>query len=89
MLALISLYLSGCVLTKVVTVPMRVTGSVISVIPVVGDGIDEVLEQSADIKTLYLFSLLAVVVYFVLPKLLLMPLASLSRSGLILHSNLL
>ena len=48
-LALISLYLSGCVLTKVVTVPMRVTGSVISVIPVVGDGIDEALEQSADI----------------------------------------
>ena len=48
-LALISLYLSGCVLTKVVTVPMRVTGAVISVIPVVGDGIDEVLEQSADI----------------------------------------
>ena len=46
---LISLYLSGCVLTKVVTVPMRVTGSVISVIPVVGDGIDEVLNQSADI----------------------------------------
>ncbi len=46
---LISLYLSGCVLTKLVTVPMRVTGSVISVIPVVGDGIDEVLDQSADI----------------------------------------
>ena len=48
-LALISLYLSGCVLTKVVTVPMRVTGSVISVIPVVGDGIKEVLGQSADV----------------------------------------
>ena len=46
---LISLYLSGCVLTKVVTVPMRVTGSVISVIPVVGDGIDEVLDQAADV----------------------------------------
>ena len=46
---LISPYLSGCVLTKLVTVPMRVTGSVISVIPVVGDGIDEVLEQSADV----------------------------------------
>ena len=46
---LIRLYLSGCVLTKVVTVPMRVMGSVISVIPVVGDGIDEVLDQSADI----------------------------------------
>ena len=48
-LALISLYLSGCVLTKLVTVPMRVTGSVISVIPVVGDVLDEVLEQSADV----------------------------------------
>ena len=48
-LALISLYLSGCVLTKVVTVPMRVTGSVISVIPVVGDAINEVLSQSTDI----------------------------------------
>ena len=48
-LALIGFYLSGCVLTKVVTVPMRVTGSVISVIPVVGDGIDEVLNQTADV----------------------------------------
>ena len=44
-----SFYLSGCVLTKVVTVPMRVTGSLISVIPVVGDGMDEVLGQSADV----------------------------------------
>ena len=48
-LALIGFFLSGCVLTKVVTVPMRVTGSVISVIPVVGDGIDDVLGQSADV----------------------------------------
>ena len=40
---LISLYLSGCVLTKVVTVPIRVTGSVISVILVIGDTIDEIL----------------------------------------------
>ena len=48
-LALISLYLSGGVLTKVVTVPMRVTGAVISVIPVVGDPIDEILGYSADV----------------------------------------
>ena len=48
-LALISLYLSGCVLTKVVTVPMRVTGSVISVIPVIGDPIDDILDYSADV----------------------------------------
>ena len=46
---LISLYLAGCVLTKVVTVPMRVTGSVISVIPVIGDPIDEILGYSADV----------------------------------------
>ena len=48
-LALISLYLSGCVLTKVVTVPMRVTGSVISVIPVIGVPIDDILGYSADV----------------------------------------
>ena len=48
-LALISLYLSGCVLTKVVTVPMRITGSVISVIPVIGDPIDDILGYSADV----------------------------------------
>jgi len=48
-LALICLYLSGCVLTKIVTVPMRVTGSVISVIPVVGDPIDDILGYSADV----------------------------------------
>ena len=41
--------LSGCVFTKVVTVPMRVTGAVISVIPVVGDGVDSILGTSADL----------------------------------------
>jgi len=46
---LISLYLSGCVLTKVVTVPIRITGSVISVIPVIGDPIDDILGYSADV----------------------------------------
>ena len=40
LLSLIVLYISGCVLTKVVTVPMRITGSVISVIPVIGNGVD-------------------------------------------------
>lgn len=48
-LVLLSIYLSGCVLTKVVTVPMRVTGSVISVIPIVGDPVDSFLDSSADI----------------------------------------
>ena len=49
LLSLVVLYISGCVLTKVVTVPMRITGSVISVIPVIGDGVDEILDASADI----------------------------------------
>jgi len=43
------LYLSSCVFTKVVTVPIRVTGAVISVIPVVGDGVNSVLGASADV----------------------------------------
>ena len=43
------LVLSGCVFTKVLTVPMRVTGGVISVIPVIGDGVDSVLGASADV----------------------------------------
>ena len=49
LLSLIVLYISGCVLTKVVTVPMRITGSVISVIPVIGNVVDEVLGASADV----------------------------------------
>ena len=48
-LTLLIVFLSGCVFTKVVTVPMRVTGAVISVIPVVGDGVDNILGTSADI----------------------------------------
>ncbi len=40
--------LSGCVLTKIVTVPMRATGAVISIIPVVGNGVDAVIDQTAD-----------------------------------------
>ncbi|MDP6968560.1 MAG: hypothetical protein QGG88_05540 [Gammaproteobacteria bacterium] len=40
--------LSGCVLTKVVTVPMRVVGAVASAVPVVGDMVDETIEEVAD-----------------------------------------
>mgnify|MGYP003312696093 CR=1 FL=1 len=48
-LTLLIVFLSGCVFTKVVTVPMRVTGTIISVIPVVGDGVNSVLDSSADV----------------------------------------
>ena len=48
-LVLFACYLSGCVMTKVLTVPMRITGSVISVVPVIGDGVEDVIGQSADL----------------------------------------
>jgi len=48
-LVLVLLFLSSCVLTKVVTVPMRVTGAVVSVIPVLGAGIDAAIDQTADV----------------------------------------
>ncbi len=47
-LVLATVLLSGCVLTKLVSVPMRVVGAVVSIIPVAGniahDGIDEVAD---------------------------------------------
>ena len=49
----LALLLQGCVLTKLVSVPMRVTGAVLSIIPVVGnaahDGIDEAAEIVDDV----------------------------------------
>ena len=47
-LLLAMLVLSSCVLTKVVTVPMRIGGAIISIVPVIGEGIDEVIDSAAD-----------------------------------------
>jgi hypothetical protein len=41
--------LGGCMLTKVVTVPMRVGGAVISIVPVVGKPVDKVLDTASDV----------------------------------------
>ncbi|MCP3941710.1 MAG: hypothetical protein GY710_09555 [Desulfobacteraceae bacterium] len=41
--------LSGCVLTKVVTVPMRVGGAVVSIVPVAGNATHDVIDGAADI----------------------------------------
>jgi len=38
----------SCMLTKVVAVPMRVTGAVVSVIPVVGDPMHDAIDVAAD-----------------------------------------
>lgn len=40
--------LGGCVLTKIVTVPMRVVGAVTSIVPVVGNTVDAVIDEAAD-----------------------------------------
>lgn len=49
LLLLLMCTLNGCFLTKVVTVPMRVTGAVLSVIPGAGNIIDEGIDSTADI----------------------------------------
>ena len=41
--------LSGCLLTKVVTVPMRVGGVVVSIIPGVGDAMHDSIDGSAEL----------------------------------------
>ncbi len=41
--------LSGCLITKVVTVPMRVGGEIVGVVPVVGDVMEGVIDTSADV----------------------------------------
>ncbi|MCI5118319.1 MAG: hypothetical protein D3920_01415 [Candidatus Electrothrix sp. AW2] len=41
--------LSGCLLTKVVTVPIRVTGAVISVVPVVGNTVHDAIDEAVKV----------------------------------------
>ncbi len=48
-IAICALFISGCVLTKVVTVPMRVTGAIISVVPAIANGVEDVIVKSADV----------------------------------------
>jgi len=42
------LSLNGCVLTKLVTVPMRLGGAVISIIPVAGNTAHDAIDEAAD-----------------------------------------
>lgn len=48
LLSLIGCSLSGCFLTKIITVPMRVVGAVVSIVPVVGNTADESIDFAAD-----------------------------------------
>ncbi len=45
----ILLSLNGCVLTKVLTVPMRVGAAAISIIPVAGDTVHKAIDETAEI----------------------------------------
>lgn len=40
---------SGCFLTKIVTVPMRLVGAVVSIVPIVGNTGDGAIDEAADI----------------------------------------
>ena len=44
----VALFVSGCVLTKVITVPLRVSGAIASGVPFIGNEIDEAIDKSAD-----------------------------------------
>lgn len=44
----VAVILSGCVFTKIVTVPMRVGGAVVSVVPVAGDVVHKGIDVAAD-----------------------------------------
>ena len=48
-IVIVALYISGCVFTKLVTVPLRVSGALASAVPIVGNKIDEVIGDSADV----------------------------------------
>ncbi len=47
-LGLLMSSLSGCVLTKLVTVPMRLVGAVVSIIPVAGNTANKAVQTAAD-----------------------------------------
>jgi hypothetical protein len=50
LLILVSLtMLSGCVLTKLVSVPTRVVGAVVSIVPVVGNTAHDAIDEFAEI----------------------------------------
>ncbi len=48
LLPLVALMVSGCFFTKIVTVPMRVAGALVSVVPVVGEEVDDAVDSAAD-----------------------------------------
>jgi hypothetical protein len=48
-LLLATVLLTGCVLTKIVTVPMRLVGAIVSIIPVAGNVAHDAIDEAADV----------------------------------------
>lgn len=48
LLALITAGTTGCYATKIVSVPMRLTGAVVSAVPFVGNGMHDVIDEAAE-----------------------------------------
>ena len=46
---LLAAQLNGCVLTRLVTAPMRVIGGALTLIPVAGDAAHKVIDEAADV----------------------------------------
>ncbi len=44
----VTIFFSGCVATKVATVPMRVVGSIISIVPGVGNTAHDAIDEAAE-----------------------------------------
>ena len=42
-------FLNGCVLTKLITVPMRLTGAVVSIVPVAGNTAHDAIDKAAEV----------------------------------------
>lgn len=47
LVVLLTVFMQGCLLTKVVTVPMRVVGAVVSAVPIVGETADDAMDGAA------------------------------------------
>ena len=41
--------LQGCVLTKIASVPMRLGGAVVSIVPVMGNSAHDAIDEAADV----------------------------------------
>jgi hypothetical protein len=49
LLVVLSLGMNGCVLTRLVTMPMRVVGAVTTIVPVAGDISHEAIDDASDV----------------------------------------